>query len=76
MNFVIGVILFFDIALIFQHVYDMYIGVALYFIVYFFIYIGLKRPFKLGIMFNIFYFTWVIVRPLLLLCIILNLDFH
>lgn len=76
MDFVIGVILFFDIALIFQHVYDMYIGVALYFIVYFFIYIGLKIPFKLGIMFNIFYFTWVIVRPLLLLCIILNLDFH
>lgn len=76
MGFIIFAILFLDIGLIFGSVDDMYIGALLYFLVYFLIYIGLKIPLKLGIIFNIFYFTWVIVRPLILLYIFYTFGFY
>ncbi len=76
MDFVIGIILFFDIRLILGPTDDIYIGTLLYSIVYLFIYIKLKKSFKLGIIFYIFYFIWVIVRPLILLYIISNMTSH
>lgn len=79
MNFLmtfIGVILFIDISLILGPTDDIYIGTLLYSIIYLFIYIKLKKSFKLGIIFYILYFTWVIVRPLLLLYVISNIGSH
>lgn len=76
MDFIIFAILFYDIWLILGPTDDIYIGTLLYSILYLFIYIKLKKSFKLGIIFYILYFAWVIARPLLLLYIISNMTSH
>ena len=74
MNFfidILGNIAFIDINLFENIVNNIYEGIFLYLVIYILIYIAfvklLLNDLAVKIIFNILFFTWVIVRPLVVL---------
>lgn len=63
-------ILFSDILFIERLVDKFYVGVILYFVIYIILYLLISKTLKINRMIKVLFFSWAIVRPLVLLYMI------
>lgn len=66
----IGDILYSDILFLERSVEKFYVGVILYFVIYLFLYIFISKTLKINKIIKILFFSWIIIRPLILLYLI------